>query len=210
MKRKTILITCGVCLLPMIFGVIMYDQLPAQIPIHWNVAGKIDNYASKAVAVFILPLMMAAIQLFCMVMMKFDPKHKNYSEKMQAIVIWIIPVMTLVLESITYAVVFGYDISINTVIPMLIGGLFIILGNYLPKCRQNYTVGIKLPWTLNDEDNWNKTNRLGGYIMVIGGFLITIMGIFGLANIAMFIVIPSFLVIPSIYSFLLFRKNKPS
>lgn len=170
MKLKTALITCGVCLLPILFGLIIYDCLPAQMPIHWNIAGEIDNYASKEIFVFLLPILMSGIQLLCLFMMQMDPKYKNYSSKMLKIVVWIIPTITIVLEAITYAIVFGYEISINIVVPIFLGILFVILGNYLPKCRQNFTMGYRLPWTLNDEDNWNKTNRLAGYVMVLGVF----------------------------------------
>lgn len=164
MKLKTALITCGVCLLPILFGLIIYDCLPAQMPIHWNIAGEIDNYASKEIFVFLLPILMSGIQ-------------------------------------------FGYEISINIVVPIFLGILFVILGNYLPKCRQNFTMGYRLPWTLNDEDNWNKTNRLAGYVMVLGGILIIIMSFFDLAFWAVILFVGAILIIPSVYSFLLYRKK---
>lgn len=207
MKLKTVLITCGVCLLPMLLGMMIYNKLPDQIPIHWNIAGEIDNYASKAIFVFLLPILMVGIQLLCLFMMHADPKYKNYSVKMTKIVIWIIPSMTMLLGLITYAIVFGYDVSVNVVIPMCIGVLFIILGNYLPKCHQNFTLGYRLPWTLNDEDNWNKTNRLAGYIMVTGGLFMIVLSLFDLAFWAMIGFIPMFLFIPAIYSFLLYHKK---
>lgn len=207
MKLKTVLITCGVCLLPMLLGILTYNQLPNQIPIHWNIAGEIDGYASKAIFVFLLPVLMCGVQLLSLFMMSADPKYKNYSAKMARIVIWIIPFITIILEFITYAIVFGYNISVNIVIPMCIGVLFIVLGNYLPKCRQNFTLGYRLPWTLNNEDNWNKSNRLAGYIMVIGGFLVIILSIFDLAFWAILGFIPVFLLVPAVYSFLLYHKK---
>lgn len=207
MKLKTVLITCGVCLLPMLLGILTYNQLPNQIPIHWNIAGEIDGYASKAIFVFLLPVLMCGVQLLSLFMMSADPKYKNYSAKMVRIVIWIIPFITIILEFITYAIVFGYNISVDIVIPMCIGVLFIVLGNYLPKCRQNFTLGYRLPWTLNDEDNWNKSNRLAGYIMVIGGFLVIILSIFDLAFWAILGFIPVFLLVPAVYSFLLYHKK---
>lgn len=207
MKLKTVLITCGVCLLPILLGIAVFERLPAQIPIHWNLEGEIDNYASKEFFVFILPMLMSGLQLFCLFMLSKDPKYKNYSIKMFNLVIWIIPVITVVLALITYAIVFGYDIAINVVVPMLLGILFIILGNYLPKCHQNYTVGFRLPWTLDDEDNWNKTNRLAGYIMVFGGFLIVITSLFDIAHWAVMIFIIAIVIIPSVYSYLLYRKK---
>lgn len=75
-----------------LFGLIIYDCLPAQMPIHWNIAGEIDNYASKEIFVFLLPILMSGIQLLCLFMMQMDPKYKNYSSKMLKIVVWIIPI----------------------------------------------------------------------------------------------------------------------
>lgn len=206
-NKKTIWLTCSVCLVPLILGVLMYNKLPNQIPIHWNMAGEVDGYASKAIALFLLPIGMALLQMFCLFICSNDPKFNNYSAKMLNIVIWIVPTITLFVEGITYAVVLGYNVAINFVVPLFVGVLFIALGNYLPKCRQNYTLGYRLPWTLNDEENWNKTNRLAGYLLVIGGFSIIIMTFFNLAVITILIFIPIFLIIPFIYSYRLYRKK---
>lgn len=63
-------------------------------------------------------------------------------------------------------------ISITLVVPVLLGLLLIVVGNYLPKNRQNYTIGLKLPWTLDDPDNWNKTHRLAGYLYILAGLVL--------------------------------------
>lgn len=207
MKNKQILITSGVCLIPTIFGVIIYNHLPAQLPIHWNLSGQIDNYGSKAIVVFGLPILMCLIQGFMMFMLFNDPKHRNHSFKMINVVSWIIPVITIILEAITYAVALGYHISINFVMPLLIGVIFIILGNYLPKCRQNYMIGYRLPWTLNNRENWNRTNRLAGYIMVIGGLLTIVASLFNIAFYVLLIVVFVLIVVPFIYSFLIYRNK---
>ena len=75
--------------------------------------------------------------------------------------------------------------------------------------RQNYTMGIKLPWTLADEDNWNRTHRLGGYVWTIGGLLIIIVTLIGLEQLSIMTgIIIAMVVIPSIYSFWLYIKKK--
>ena len=83
------------------------------------------------------------------------------------------------------------------------GMLLVITGNYLPKSKQNYTVGIKLPWTLNSQDNWNKTHRFAGYLWMAGGAFM-ILTAFLKVNLAIAIV-PVIILIaaaPAIYSFL--------
>jgi len=84
--------------------------------------------------------------------------------------------------------------------------LFIVIGNYMPKCRQNYTMGIKLPWTLNDEENWNKTHRLAGKIWVAGGILIVISALLQCFWIC-FAVFAVMLFVPFVYSWRLYSKK---
>lgn len=207
MKNKKILITSGACLIPSVFGVLIYNQLPAKLPIHWNFSGQIDSYGNKAIVVFGLPVLMCLIQAFMMFMLINDPKGRSHSNKMIKVVSWIIPGLTIIIEAITFAVAFGYHISINFVIPLLIGIIFIILGNYLPKCRQNYMIGYRLPWTLNNRENWNRTNRLAGYIMVIGGLITIIASFFNVAFYALLVVVLVLVVVPFIYSFLIYRSG---
>ena len=113
----------------------------------------------------------------------------------------------------TYAAALGSDMDINLIISILVGVLFIILGNYMPKLQQNYTVGIKLPWTLNSTENWNRTHRLGGKLFIAGGVLIAVSGflspLFGeTAGLIILITITLVcVVIPMGYSFWLFRKG---
>nr|WP_275450028.1 SdpI family protein [Clostridium massiliodielmoense] len=81
-------------------------------------------------------------------------------------------------------------------------------GNYLPKCKQNYTVGIKLPWTLNSEENWNKTHRLGGYVWMAGGLILCILTWLNIyRQIATIVIVVIISVIPIVYSFLLYKKG---
>lgn len=206
-NKKDLFMTTLVCILPMIFGAFVYESLPAHMPIHWNVSGKIDGYASKMFVVFGLPLLMVLLQWICLFFACHDPKKTNYPEKMKQLLLWIIPSIACILQIMTYLVCFGYDIAIETIVPVLVGIIFILIGNYLPKVKQNYTLGIRLPWTLNDKTNWLKTNRLTGYIMVIGGFAIiasfTINKIF-----EVFIgVIVILIVVPTAYSYSLYKKG---
>ena len=94
----------------------------------------------------------------------------------------------------------------EVVMPIVIGLVLAIVGNYLPKCKQNYTIGIKIPWTLNSEENWNKTHRLAGWIWTFGGLLIMLTGFLGGFWI-FFIVVLLMVVAPLVYSYLLHRKG---
>ena len=84
-----------------------------------------------------------------------------------------------------------------------------MIGNYLPKCRQNYTVGIKLPWTLNDINNWNKTHRMAGVLWIICGILFAISAFLGrVGEVSIIILIIVMVCVPTAYSFLLYKNKR--
>ena len=203
---KVLIITSIIILLPILAGVVLWDQLPDAMPIHWNAAGEVDGWSSKPFAVFGLPGILIGIHWICVLACTTDPKSANYTPKMITLVLWICPVISLVVNSMVFAAALGYAISIEIIIPLLSGIMFIIIGNLLPKCRQSYTMGIKLPWTLHNEENWNKTHRFGGKVWVAGGVIImatTLVGSFWL----MMIVTAAMVILPTIYSYCLYRKQ---
>ncbi len=203
---KTLLITSAIILLPVLAGVILWDQLPERIPTHWNAAGEVDGWSSKPFAVFGLSAILLAVQWLCTLATGTDPKKENHPEKVLQLVLWIIPVLSVLLHAVTYAVALGQEVRMEVVMPVFMGILFAIIGNYLPKCKQNYTIGIKIPWTLNSEENWNKTHRFAGRIWVFGGLLIALTGFLG--GFWIFLIVALLMVFaPFIYSYLLHRKG---
>lgn len=96
------------------------------------------------------------------------------------LIFWIVPVISILMNGITYLIALGIKVNISAAVSILMGTLFILLGNYLPKLRQNYTIGIKLPWTLCSEENWCRTHRLGGKLFIIGGILVALDGVAGI------------------------------
>lgn len=210
-NKWQMVITSVIILLPILGGLLMWDKLPEKVPYHWGVNGEVDGWASKSMAVFLLPLFMLAMQWFCILATGLEPKAKNVTTtKMLGIVLWIIPVLNLFLHVMVYLAAFGRKVDMAAVMPLFMGALFVVIGNYLPKCKQSYTMGIKLPWTLNDEENWNKTHRLAGKLWVAGGLLTMLCAL--LPGLASFIVMMSILlvmcVIPTVYSYRLYKKHK--
>ena len=203
---KILIITSIVILLPMIAGIALWNQLPQEIPYHWNAAGEVDGWASKAMAVFGTPALMLALQWLAVVATLTDPKKQNHSQKVLQLIFWFIPMLTVVLSAVIYATALGGKIRVEMIVPTLLGILFIAIGNYLPKCQQNYTIGIKIPWTLHSEENWNRTHRLAGYVWVAGGVVMTLSGFVNL----FWLSLPAALcmaLIPVVYSFILSRKG---
>ena len=198
--------TSFIILLPILAGLLLWDQLPEQIPSHWNTDGEIDGWSSKPFAVFGLPLILLAVQWLCTLGTAADPKKANHSGKVMHLVLWIIPIISILLSTVTYATALGKDIDIDLIMPVFIGFVFAVIGNYLPKCKQNYTIGIKIPWTLNSEENWNRTHRFAGRLWMVCGLAIMLTGFFG----SFWIFVPIVLLMilaPTIYSYVLHRKG---
>ena len=202
-----LIFTSIIILIPILVGLALWDRLPEQVPVHWDINGAVDGYATKVQAVLAMPLLLVVFQWICAIGTSLDPKKKNINDKMFTLVLWIIPVISLVCNSMVYAIALGRQVNVNVIMPLFMGVLFIIIGNYLPKCKQSYTMGIKLPWTLEDEENWNKTHRFAGFIWVICGIIIMLSAIIGSFWIFFILLIPM-VVVPVVYSYLLYKKNK--
>ena len=156
---KVLIITSIIILLPMVAGLVLWNRLPEQIPFHWNAAGEVDGWASKGVAVFVPSAAMLALQWLCVLVTSTDPKKQNHPKKVVHLVFWLIPLITVFISALMYATALGGDVRVEMLMPILLGVVFIAIGNYMPKCKQNYTIGIKIPWTLASEENWNKTGN---------------------------------------------------
>jgi uncharacterized membrane protein len=208
-NKVTLIIATLVMLIPMFIGLLLWDKLPEQIPSHWNIHGEVDGWSSKGFAVFFFPALLMAIHWVCVFASCTDPKAQNYHPKMIGLVLWICPVLSLILNSLVYTAALGYPINMEIIMPLLVGLMFIIVGNLLPKCRQSYTMGIKLPWTLANEENWNKTHRFGGKVWAVGGVIImatAFLGSFWLLIATMVVMVAA----PTIYSYCLYRKQTRS
>ncbi len=211
--RKTVIITTLITLLPILLGLLLWNRLPDTIATHWGADGKADGWSTKTSAVFFLPCLLAVIQLITSVIVLNDPKRKNIHKKPLLLSLWIVPVLSVLMNGATYFIALGMDLNMGIFASVLIGIVFILLGNYMPKLQQNYTVGIKVPWTLNSEENWNRTHRLAGKLFIVGGVITACSGfVSSLAGDgAVFLVIIGIAIvcclIPAFYSFLLFKKG---
>ena len=205
--KKTLILSTLVLLIPIAVGLLLWNRLPDPMPSHWNIHGEVDSWSSKAFAVFGLPCFMVGIHWLCVLASCADPSRKNYHPKMFKLVLWICPGITLVIHTLVYCTALGATISVNMVMPLLVGFMFIVVGNLLPKCHRSYTMGINLPWTLNSEENSNSTHRFGGKVWVIGGIITMLTAFFGnfwiLIGILLLIVL-----LPTIYSYTYYRKHE--
>ena len=207
--KKTLILTAILILLPMLIGFIFWDKLPDQLATHFGSNGEPDGWSSKTFAVIGLPVLLVAVHLVCFFITFADPKKQHIDPKLFKLILWLCPVISWFGCGTTYAHALDMEFNITNIGMILLGVLFIVIGNYLPKARQNYTVGIKLPWTLHDEENWNRTHRLAGKLWMVCGLLFVIVSFFGLGTswIAMLLAAIMILV-PTGYSFLYYLKNR--
>lgn len=204
--KLALILTSLVTLIPILVGLLLWDKLPEQVPCHWDIHGQVDGWSGKTQAVFLMPLLMLAMHWICVLAATADPKSKHYHPKSIQLVLWICPILNLVLNTMVYAAALGYGVNVELIMSLLMGVLFIFVGNLLPKMRQSYTMGIKLPWTLHNEENWNKTHRLGGKVWVIGGIIILSTALWGNFWVLMASTLLMVLT-PVVYSYCLYRKQ---
>jgi uncharacterized membrane protein len=151
-----------------------YRNFPDRVPTHWNAAGEVDGWSSPEFAAFFFPAIIIALYLLLVFLPAADPQKKRYKEfsrPYQVIRFAIVAYMTM-LYFVTSLIGIGHNISVPKVMALSIGLLFVILGNFMPKFKKNWFVGIRTPWTLSDEDVWNRTHRVAGKLWSMGGILI--------------------------------------
>ena len=205
-NKKMILITLVIMLIPIAMGLLLWDKLPDTVATHWGADNQPNGYSSKVFAVVGFPIILLVLQLICIIATNIDPKSKNINGKMFSIVMWICPLVSIAACAVVYGYNLGYQFDMGFFSSLLIGVLYIILGNFIPKIKQNYTVGIRISWALNDADNWFHTQRFGGKCMVIGGIVLIITS--PLNNIWVLIaavIIPC--ILPIAYSYMYYRKK---
>ena len=207
-NKKTLIITSIVTILPVLIGIICWNRLPDVMATHFGFNNEANGFSSKAFAVFGLPLILLAVLWVGAFVTAHDPKRQNISPKMFSLMLWIAPVSSLVAAATIYPVNLGYELDIAFFSELLLGLMFIIIGNYLPKARQNYTIGIKIPWTLANEENWNRTHRLAGYLWMICGILMILISLTRFVPaewlVGIFLIM---VLVPCIYSFWLHAEK---
>ena len=205
-SKKEKIISILLCLVPVVLGLIMWNDLPDMLPTHYGLNGEPDGFSSKLFAVVGIPCIMAALDVLYLFVLSSDPKADGHSQALSRIMLWFTPGLSCIVVPMCLFAALGKSVNVALIVQLLLGVLFIVIGNYLPKCRQNYTMGIRVRWTLDDEDNWNYTHRLGGFVYVIAGFVEILNTFFG-SPIVMIAVIIAAVIIPLTASYIYYRKH---
>lgn len=196
-------------LAPFAYLGIIYNSLPAKVPIHWNIRGEIDRFGDKSELLLIaaFPLL---IYLIFTIAPKMDPKNKvkTMGKKYQRLKILLVIFMSALAIYILYSIS-NQTLSNPNLIILSLGILYTILGNYFKTIKANYVIGIRTPWTLRSETVWTKTHILGGKLWFVGGLIIIISSLVvsRAYTIYLFLAITAVItLIPAAYSYVQFKK----
>ena len=203
-KNDYFFLSILVIILPIFFGLFSWNKLPDLMPIHFNYVGEVNTYVNKYVAVFLLPIFMLIIHLIAVTSYN-KVAARELPSKINVLIIWIVPLVTVGAFIITYSYSLGFTNNSNFFGSLLVGIIFACIGNYLPKTKQNNILGIRLPWTLKSESCWNKTHRFSGKVWVLGGIVI-IISAFLQMYILVLITTFAMIIISIVYSYL--KRNE--
>lgn len=209
---KTEIIPILMIVLSFIAGIYFYQRFPERVASRWNFQGEVDGYSSKTFGAFGLPIIIGLMYLMFLILPRIDPQKQRYSEFAQTYRLFknIIIGFMLLIYGVTGLANLGYNLPIGIVIPLIIGVLFIIMGQQMPGIKPNWFLGIRTPWTLSNENVWNKTHQVGGRLFVLLGLVLMIMPLIpeNLAMILFFAAIVATVGGTFLYSYLIYRKIK--
>ena len=194
----------------MVMTTLLYNKLPDQMATHFGTSGEADGYQGKFAFLLTSSLMLIGIPLLLKIIRYMDPKRTNYDkfeltyDRFRLIFTAFLSVMM----GVTILYNLGFAVNIQMIVLIGMGILFIFLGNYMSRIRLNYTMGIRTPWTLASEEVWRRTHRLAGPLWFIAGIIVIILAFLpgNLAFILLMIIIAIVVLIPILYSYLLYKK----
>lgn len=151
-----------------------YPQLPDPVPTHWNAAGEIDGWTPKPMGVWLWPLIDAGLWVLMLVLPVISPRGFRLDEARRAYdIVWLVLLsFMLAIQGLAYLGAMGRGPGMTVSVNLLLGVLFIVLGNYLGKFPKNFFVGIRTPWTLASEQVWYRTHRLAGWTFSAAGVVL--------------------------------------
>ncbi|WP_247235673.1 SdpI family protein [Telluribacter sp. SYSU D00476] len=196
-------------LIPILYMILVWDRLPEQLPIHYTIQGEVDQYGPT----WIMPLLHVGLYLLLLLLPRLDPRRDNFAifgstwYKLRLAIMVFLGYTTSVI--ITSSI--GYEINVMKWILVGVFLLFIIFGNYLSTVRPNWTVGIRLPWTLENEKVWRKTHAFAGRLWFWTGVVAILIIIVLPTTVALpllFTALMLIVIIPMVYAYLIYKAEK--
>lgn len=202
-------------LIPYGYLAFIWNDLPDQVPTHFNISGKADDWSGKSTLLLVPSAIGVFIYGLMLLVPFFDPKRKlnRMGDKYHSLRFILVLFMSGISVYLLYVSKVG-QIENPQWLLAIIGLMFTMLGNYFQALRPNYFVGIRTPWTLENEEVWKKTHYLGGRLWMAGGLLIVICSFVVKAHVPLLIIAGVILliliIVPVAFSFLEFRRQSPA
>ncbi|MDF7682807.1 SdpI family protein [Lactobacillus sp. ESL0679] len=196
--RRTWLITSLVILVSLLIGLLLWPKLPNVMATHFGNNNEPNGWMPKWVVVFGLPLIMLGLQWF----VYFRTAKQDINSKLANIGLWLVPLISVVACLCMYIFNLGYHVKVGMIVTLLVGFVFVLIGNFLPKAQPNKAMGVRLPRTLANSENWRKTNRFTGWLLVLCGLVLMALSCYQI----WWLIIPVaalVVILPVIYSYLL-------
>ena len=202
-NKLKVAISLFVTILPMIVGFSFWGKFVADDALMRSV---------KITGIVVIPIAMLLVNAFCIIFTHFETKKNPQHKKIITMILWIIPSLSVYVNLIFCSVLFRWNVNIQLISALIIGVLLMLSGNYMPKCKQSRTFGVKIRWTLANEDNWNATHRFTGKTWFATGFVVVLLGFLPLKAclIAFVFVIFAVAFLPVLYSYLYYKNNLKS
>jgi uncharacterized membrane protein len=208
--RKSQWTALMIIFLSFIVGIILYPRLPNEMASHWNVQGRVDGYMPKFWGVFLMPLISSIMFFLFVFLPKTDPIKENIKKNQKYFSIFINSIFIFLFYIYILTLLFnlGYRFDLVSFLIPALAALFYSVGLFMEKIKRNYFFGFRTPWALVNDENWYKTNRLGGKLFQAAA-LISLLGLVFPKLAFYFFLTPLiiFLLITFIYSYLLFKQS---
>ncbi|HXH63747.1 MAG TPA: SdpI family protein [Gemmatimonadales bacterium] len=203
----------GFAILAGLASIWAYPQLPERIATHWSFSGQPNGYSSRAFAAWFAPAMIAVLALLFQILPKIDPKRRNYEKFGDAywLLANVLPFFLLCVHVMLLANGLGYPAPVGRLIPVGVGLLFIVLGNYLPRIQPNWFVGVRTPWTMSSDTVWRQTHRTAGWVFVTAGFVMLTGAVLPRVVYLPLLVVTVVLapLVPIVQSYILWKREQP-
>lgn len=193
------------------FALAVYGRLPEQVPTHFDLSGEPDGWTPRFPGAFLMPLLAAGVYLLLIVLRRIDPRGANYNrfEETWWVFLNVIALLMTALHVLSLGFAIGWPIEMDRAVIVTMGLLFVGLGNYMPRLRSNWWMGIRTPWTLESEEVWRETHRVGGWAFVAAGLLVVVAGLLlepGPRAWATGIAFGAAVLVPLVYSYVAYRR----
>ena len=175
----SVIIAVVVCLLPCVAGLLLWNRLPDQIPIHYDAEGVADGFCGKLPGVLVLPVICV---ILCLVLALLLKRFMSENIRLFLSVLLVAPLLSVGLQFMILSNALGAQVNATAVSILIVGIFCIPIGNYLPTARPNSVVGARFPWIMDDPDAWEKTQRLTGKLMILWGVLMILAAIFNIGG----------------------------